>query len=158
MLSQEWKNDAVLDVVESQINDKTSSIVSQTMDFLVPSIPTNKADHKQEHHNSTQGSGDVGVGQVIGEFNYTTKSHQQKHNENQENHHNAMSMVPKDFTNNQMNQNKVVLATNQQIMSQKMNKKHKFNRHSLKDVPEQNLHLHGNAQLTQIHTHNHVWR
>lgn len=147
LLSQEWKNDAVLDVVESQINDKTSSIVLQTMDFLVPSIPANKA---ADHQNSTQGGG----GQVIGEFNYTTtKGHQQKHNENQENHHNVMSMVPKDFSNNQMNQNKVVLATNQQIMSQKMNKKHKFNRHSLKDVPEQNLHLHGNAQLKRTNTH-----
>lgn len=141
MLSQEW-NETV--EKESQINDKTSGFVSQTMDFLVPTIPssnnkTDKRDHKHDHQNSTQG-GDVGGGQLIGEFNYT-KSHQQKHNENQENHHNVKS-VPKDYSNNQMNQNKVVLANNQQIMSQKMNKKHKF-RHSLKDVPEQNLHLHG---------------
>lgn len=132
--------------IESQINDKTSGFVSQTMDFLVPTIPssnnkTDKRDHKHDHQNSTQGGGgDVGSGQLIGEFNYT-KSHQQKHNENQENHHNVKS-VPKDYSNNQMNQNKVILANNQQIMSQKMNKKHKF-RHSLKDVPEQNLHLHG---------------
>ncbi|CAO1419400.1 unnamed protein product [Diamesa serratosioi] len=62
-----------------------------------------------------------------------------KHNENQENYN--VKSVPKDYSSNQMNQNKVVLANNQQIMSQKMNKKHKF-RHSLKEVPEQNLHLH----------------
>ena len=150
MLRQEW-NDA-LDI-ESQINDTTSGfVVSQTMDFLVPTIPssnnkTDKRDHKHDHQNSTQG-GDVGGGQFIGEFNYT-KSHQQKHNENQENHHNVKT-VPKDYSNNQMNQNKVVLANNQQIMSQKMNKKHKF-RHSLKDVPEQNLHLHGMHSVTQQH-------
>lgn len=135
-----------MDKGDSQINDKTSGLVSQTMDFLVPTIPssnnkTDKRDHKHDHQNSTQGGGDVGSGQRIGEFNYT-KNHQQKHNENQENHHNV-KLVPKDYSNNQMNQNKVILANNQQIMStQKMNKKHKF-RHSLKDVPEQNLHLHG---------------
>lgn len=117
------------------------------MDFLVPSIPssnnkiTDKRDHKHDYQNSTTGGGDVGSVH-IGELNYM-KSHQQKHNENQENYNQVKSM-PKDYSNNtnQMNQNKVVLATNQQIMSQKMNKKHKL-RHSLKEVPEQNLHLHG---------------